>query len=95
MTALIETDGAGAQVAVAMQRAARLAHDLNNVFTPITGYASLARDELKSGTPDVAQLLSDMDVILAAAARGAELTRELMRLGASFDVSRDPSMVTR
>lgn len=74
-------DGERARARAITERAAQIAHELNNVFTPISGYASLIREELASGAPgsfDAAQMLVDLDVILTATRRGTELTKELM-----------------
>lgn len=68
------------------QRAFGLAHDLNNVFMPITGYATLIREALTAGPEaslDAAQMLLDLDVILRASRRGTELTNDLMQLANS------------
>ena len=64
-------------------RAATLAHDLNNVFTPIIGYTQVVRDDLAAGDSasyDVAQMLLDLDAVIAATVRGIELSKELLRL---------------
>lgn len=74
-------------------RAFDLAHDLNNVFMPITGYATLIREALAAGQQasfDAAQLLLDIDVILRASQRGTELANELMQLAVPPDEASDP-----
>jgi signal transduction histidine kinase len=67
------------------RRAAELAHDLNNAFTPITGYTSLVRDELAASGPalDVAQMLLDLDVVLGATLRAVGLSKELLTLASA------------
>jgi len=57
------------------QLAGGIAHDFNNMLTAIRGYAELARTSLpEGGTPAV----SDIDQIMIAADRAAELTRQLL-----------------
>ena len=71
------------------RRAGELAHDLNNVFTPIIGYAQVMRDDLaagESGSFDVAQMLLDLDAVITATARGIELSKDLLRLASEQPV---------
>lgn len=71
---------ADARVDAVVQRAVRMAHDFNNVFTIISGYATLMRDALASGdlaSLDIAQLVEDMELVCDAARRGVMLTRRL------------------
>jgi signal transduction histidine kinase/ActR/RegA family two-component response regulator len=56
------------------QLAGGVAHDMNNVLGAISGFATLLRDELSATDPRTA----DLDEILIAARRGAELTRNLL-----------------
>jgi PAS domain S-box-containing protein len=56
------------------QLAAGLAHDFNNLLTAIHGYAEL----LGRGLPDGDPRRADLDEILRAADRAAELTRQLI-----------------
>jgi CheY-like chemotaxis protein len=51
-----------------------VAHDFNNLLTTIHGYAELSRDGLESDDPR----LADLDEILRAVDRGAELTGQLL-----------------
>jgi nitrogen-specific signal transduction histidine kinase len=51
-----------------------IAHDFNNLLTAITGYADLALSDLREGDP----MRQDMEEILRAAHRAAELTRQLL-----------------
>ena len=72
-------------------RASKLAHDLNNVFTPITGYALLVRDDLASAgpaAPDIAQMLLDLDIVIASTRRGVELVKELLALATAEGLQR-------
>lgn len=82
------TEGGSDRAELIAQRAFGLAHDLNNVFMPITGYATLIREALTAGSEaslDVEQMLLDLDVILRASQRGTELTNDLMQLANSPD----------
>jgi signal transduction histidine kinase/ActR/RegA family two-component response regulator len=56
------------------QLAGGIAHDFNNLLTAIRGYGELARAELRAGDPAA----SDLDQVLVAADRAAELTRQLL-----------------
>jgi two-component system cell cycle sensor histidine kinase/response regulator CckA len=57
------------------QLAGGIAHDFNNMLTAIRGYAELARTSM----PDAGQqALSDIDQIMVAADRAAELTHQLL-----------------
>jgi len=51
-----------------------VAHDFNNMLSVITGYASMALDRLSPADP----LHSDLNEILQAARRSADLTRQLL-----------------
>ncbi len=51
-----------------------IAHDFNNLLTVINGTADLARTELPEGSP----LRADLDSILEAGARAAQLTKQLL-----------------
>ena len=51
-----------------------IAHDFNNLLTVINGYSGLLLKKLAQGTP----LRSDLEVILGAGERAAELTRQLL-----------------
>jgi len=51
-----------------------IAHDINNVLGAIVGVAEVARDEAPAGSP----AHDDLEHILAAAQRGAALTRNLL-----------------
>jgi len=51
-----------------------IAHDFNNLLTAITGYADLALSDLREGDP----MRQDMEEILRAAHRAAELTHQLL-----------------
>ncbi|MBA3670645.1 MAG: hypothetical protein H0W68_01305 [Gemmatimonadaceae bacterium] len=79
-----------------LRRAGELAHDLNNAFTPITGFATLVRDDLASTeltALDPAALASDLDFVIASTRRGVELTRELIRLVAAEQSVHPPHRV--
>jgi len=56
------------------QLAGGLAHDFNNLLGAITGYAGLVAEETASNP----RIRADIGQILAAAQRGAELTRQLL-----------------
>ena len=56
------------------QLAGGVAHDFNNILAAIAGYAQILRDELRPGDPRRA----DVDEIIASAARGAGVTRQLL-----------------
>src|SRR2546422_1061792 len=51
-----------------------IAHDFNNLLTAITGYTDLALADLREGDP----MRQDMEEILRAAHRAAELTHQLL-----------------
>lgn len=51
-----------------------VAHDFNNMLTAITGYAQLLLDELEAGNP----MRQELQFILGAAQRSADLTRQLL-----------------
>jgi len=59
------------------QLAGGVAHDFNNLLTAISGYAESLRD----GLPDGDVLRQDAAEIVRAAARAAELTRQLLAFG--------------
>lgn len=62
--------------------AGAIAHDLNNVLTPIRGHVDLARLELvELGVPTESSVHEDLDLVVAASDRAAELTRRLVHLG--------------
>lgn len=78
----------GERAELIAKRAFDVAHALNNVFMPITGYATLIREALAPGAEasfDAAQMLLDIDVILRASRRGTELTNDLMQLAVPPD----------
>ncbi|MFO0581769.1 MAG: PAS domain S-box protein [Anaeromyxobacter sp.] len=51
-----------------------VAHDFNNMLSAIIGYAELARDDAERGS----ELAGNLDEILTAARRSADLTRQLL-----------------
>ncbi len=59
------------------QLAAGVAHDFNNLLTAIQGHAEVARATLPAGEP----MRADLAEIIAAAERGASLTRQLLAFG--------------
>jgi signal transduction histidine kinase/ActR/RegA family two-component response regulator len=59
------------------QLAGGVAHDFNNLLTAISGYAESVRDGLPAGDA----LCQDASEIVRAAARAAELTRQLLAFG--------------
>ena len=59
------------------QLAGGIAHDFNNLITAIRGYGEMARDGLAAGSPERA----DLDQVLLAADRAADLTRQLLAFG--------------
>jgi len=59
------------------QLAGGVAHDFNNLLTAISGYAESVRDGLPAGDA----LRQDASEIVRAAARAAELTRQLLAFG--------------
>lgn len=78
------------------QLAGGVAHDFNNLLAAISGYGGLVRDELNAGEPgslDVAQLVADLDQVLAASERGSALTRQLMAFSRSQVVRPEPVSV--
>ena len=62
-----------------------IAHDFNNLLTAIIGYGRIATDELDPGAP----AREDVDHMLRAAERAAELTRQL--LGFARKAELDPA----
>jgi signal transduction histidine kinase len=54
-----------------------IAHDFNNILSAILGYGGLALAEAPAGTP----LRENLEVILEAAGRAAELTRQILAFG--------------
>jgi PAS domain S-box-containing protein len=54
-----------------------VAHDFNNLLSVINGYAAAARDELSADHP----LREDLDDILRAGKRAADLVRQLLAFG--------------
>ncbi len=48
-----------------------IAHDFNNILTSITGFASLARQDLEDGT----RAKENLDEVLAASRRATGLVR--------------------
>lgn len=56
------------------QLAGGIAHDFNNLLTAIKGYANFAKDALPSGDP----IREDIQEVLNAAERAANLTRQLL-----------------
>jgi signal transduction histidine kinase/ActR/RegA family two-component response regulator len=59
------------------QLAGSIAHDLNNMLTPVLGYAQVLRRRLPSDSQEREQL----EQLAAAAQRAAALTRKLLALG--------------
>jgi two-component system cell cycle sensor histidine kinase/response regulator CckA len=57
------------------QLAGGIAHDFNNLITAIRGYSELVRESLPPGDRD------DIDQVVLAADRAAELTRQLLAFG--------------
>ncbi len=51
-----------------------VAHDFNNLLTVINSYAGFASDELRDGDP----MKADIEMILTAGQRAADLTRQLL-----------------
>lgn len=66
------------------QLAGGIAHDFNNLLTVVSGYALRLR-----GRPELEPVREDLEQIVAAADRAAELTRQLLAFG-----RRDPGEVT-
>ena len=56
------------------QLAGGIAHDFNNLITAIRGYSELVRDTLPAGSPS----REDVEQIVLAADRAAELTKQLL-----------------
>lgn len=56
------------------QLAGGVAHDFNNMLSPILGYAELIRDDLPQGHPHA----NDLHQIIRAAERARDLTRQLL-----------------
>ena len=54
-----------------------VAHDFNNLLTVIQNYGTLIADEVAEGS----EIRADLDEILRASARAAELTRQLLAFG--------------
>jgi len=57
------------------QLAGGVAHDLNNMLTPILGYAELLRERLSRGVP---ALIQEVDLIADAARRSSKLVQQLL-----------------
>ncbi|HEY9069208.1 MAG TPA: PocR ligand-binding domain-containing protein [Candidatus Ozemobacteraceae bacterium] len=57
------------------QLAGGVAHDLNNMLTPILGYAELLRERVSRGEP---ALLQEIDLIADAARRSSKLVQQLL-----------------
>ncbi|MBX7079222.1 MAG: response regulator [Nannocystaceae bacterium] len=62
-----------------------VAHELNNVLTAIVGITAARREGLGSGDPFAA----DLDAVLSACARGADLTRNLLGFARRGSVARE------
>ena len=60
-----------------------VAHDFNNLLTPILGYGQILRQEVEQGTAR----LETVDVLLDAARRAAEVTRQLLAFARRQPVS--------
>ena len=63
-----------ARVASVGRLAGGVAHDFSNLLTVVAGHAHLVREQLPPHDP----LREDLDAILAAASRGATITRQLL-----------------
>jgi len=63
-----------------------VAHDFNNLLTSILGYGRLIRDELRRDDP----LSTDIEEILHAGERAADLTRRLLTFGRKQIVEKHP-----
>jgi len=72
------------------QLAGGIAHDFNNLLTVIRGYADLARAQL-TGSP----VATDVAAIDDAAARAADLTRQLLQFARQTPVARMPLDINR
>jgi len=55
-----------------------IAHDFNNLLTIIMGYSKLLKESLQNNDGAPGELLGDVDGILKAATKSAELTRQLL-----------------
>ena len=55
-----------------------IAHDFNNLLTIIMGYSKLLKESLQNNDGEPGELLGDVDGILKAATKSAELTRQLL-----------------
>jgi two-component system, cell cycle sensor histidine kinase and response regulator CckA len=60
------------------QLAGGVAHDFNNLLAIITSYAGLIGEEAIADRPDLASIAADIAQVARAAARGADLTRQLL-----------------
>jgi len=55
-----------------------IAHDFNNLLTIIMGYSKLLKESIQNNDGKPGELLGDVDGILKAATKSAELTRQLL-----------------
>ncbi len=62
-----------------------VAHELNNVLTAILSVVYAGRQDLASGSP----LAEDLDAVISACRRGADLTRNLLGFARSGSIARE------
>ncbi len=79
---LADPSSAPADVA---QLAGQVAHDFNNLLGVIINFTSLAAAELPVGS----RVAEDLQEVLGAARRAAELTQHLIHLGGAAEMIRD------
>ena len=63
-----------------------IAHEFNNVLTPIIGYGGMLLDDLKSGDP----LREDVEQILSAAKQGKSIVQKVMALNSDDESYKEP-----
>jgi two-component system cell cycle sensor histidine kinase/response regulator CckA len=66
-----------------------IAHDFNNMLTGIIGYAEIARMK----ATDRPEFVRDVDGVLRAARRGAELVRRIMTFARNRELERTPQLL--
>jgi PAS domain S-box-containing protein len=68
-----------------------IAHDFNNILAAIMGYTELVQENLPAGSDDNANL----EIVLSAAGRAKELTKQILMFSRKADVVRQPLAISR